>query len=189
MHFEMSHTLHSRDDRRRRKRSSSFRKKKSPSSPCEHRAHIHAFGSNYTLCLVLKPFSENALLAETWPTMNVTVFGTGNESNDIPIGEFKGLAYATGFVIGEPFTAASGFLMDDHFYGTVYMRDSVHYLEPHNRKSRDMKIYGEGLKTLLHKYVDKYLKPISCLRARIVIGNAIGISSMLFILTDLILQY
>ncbi len=54
---------------------------------------------------------------------------------------------------GEDFTSVTGFLMDDHFYGTVYMRDTVHYLEPHNRKSRDMHIFGDGLKTLLHKSV------------------------------------
>ncbi len=52
---------------------------------------------------------------------------------------------------GEDFTSVTGFLIDDHFYGTVYMRDTVHYLEPHNRKSRDMHIFGDGLKTLLHK--------------------------------------
>jgi len=58
---------------------------------------------------------------------------------------------------GEDFTSVSGFLMDDHFYGTVYMRDTVHYLEPHNRKSRDMRIFGDGLKTLLHKYINKII--------------------------------
>ena len=44
-----------------------------------------------------------------------------------------------------------GYILDDHFYGTVFMRDSVHYLEPHQRKSRDMNIFGDGLQTLLHK--------------------------------------
>ena len=56
------------------------------------------------------------------------------------------------FAPGEDFTSASGFLMDEHFYGTVYMRDAVHYLEPHERKSKDLHIFGDGLKTLLHKY-------------------------------------
>ena len=66
---------------------------------------------------------------------------------------FTHFRYASGFVVGEDFTSVSGFLMEDNFYGTVYMRDTVHYLEPHNRKSRDMHIFGDGLKTLLHKWV------------------------------------
>ena len=31
------------------------------------------------------------------------------------------------------------------------MKDSVHYLEPHSRKSRDLRIFGNGLKTLIHR--------------------------------------
>ncbi|CAB4060651.1 ADAM10 [Lepeophtheirus salmonis] len=47
--------------------------------------------------------------------------------------------------------------MDNHFYGTVIMRDTVHYLEPHRRKSRDMHILGNGRKTLLHRH--NHLQP------------------------------
>ncbi len=82
----------------------------------------------------------------------MTIFGARNSSEDLAIAALSpALRYATGFVAGEDFTSVTGFLMDDHFYGTVYMRDTVHYLEPHNRKSRDMHIFGDGLKTLLHK--------------------------------------
>ena len=63
----------------------------------------------------------------------------------------QGLYYASGYVIGEDFTSASGFLIDDNFFGTVYMREAVHYLEPRGRQSKDLRIFGDGLKTLLHK--------------------------------------
>ena len=61
------------------------------------------------------------------------------------------------YALGLSQTSATGFLMDDHFYGTVYMREAVHYLEPHQRKSKDLHIFGDGLKTLLHK-----LEPSFC---------------------------
>ena len=54
------------------------------------------------------------------------------------------------------FTSASGFLIDDNFFGTVYMREAVHYLEPRGRQSKDLRIFGDGLKTLLHKSVLKF---------------------------------
>ena len=82
--------------------------------------------------------------------MNVTLFGANNSSRDIPIQSLN-LHYVSGFVIGEKFSSVSGFLMDQHFYGTVYMKDAVHYLEPHDRKSKDLHIFGDGLKTLLHR--------------------------------------
>ena len=53
--------------------------------------------------------------------------------------------------VSEPFASASGYIFENSFYGTVYMKDTVHYLEPHKRKSRDLRIFGDGLKTLLHR--------------------------------------
>lgn len=48
------------------------------------------------------------------------------------------------------------------------MKDSVHYLEPHGRKSKDMQIFGDGLMTLLHRWISNkiflppyFFKPIS----------------------------
>ena len=51
----------------------------------------------------------------------------------------------------ETYASVSGYVFENKFYGTVYMKDSVHYLEPHNRKSRDLRIFGNGLKTLIHR--------------------------------------
>ncbi|XP_071750230.1 uncharacterized protein [Lepeophtheirus salmonis] len=122
-------------------------------SDCEHEARVSAFGGKYTLCLFLQRFGDDPIITSSkldYSKINVTVFSSGNETMDIPLHSFD-LKFATGFVKGEPFTSVSGFIMDNHFYGTVIMRDTVHYLEPHRRKSRDMHILGNGRKTLLHR--------------------------------------
>ena len=68
------------------------------------------------------------------------------------------------FYSPETYASVSGYVFENRFYGTVYLKDSVHYLEPHNRKSRDLRIFGNGLKTLIHRliifyeYVDRITK-------------------------------
>ena len=57
------------------------------------------------------------------------------------------------FYSPETYASVSGYVFENRFYGTVYMKDSVHYLEPHNRKSRDLRIFGNGLKTLIHRLI------------------------------------
>ena len=57
------------------------------------------------------------------------------------------------FYSPETYASVSGYVFENKFYGTVYMKDSVHYLEPHNRKSRDLRIFGNGLKTLIHRLI------------------------------------
>ncbi len=95
---------------------------------CDHHLNLQAFGSNYTLCLTMRDFKDEPIVSRTWTELNVTVFGAKNKSEDVGISKLK-LQYVTGHVLGEDFTSASGFLIDQHFYGTVYMRDTVHYLE------------------------------------------------------------
>ena len=80
----------------------------------------------------------------------MTVFGKDNSSNDISISTLN-IFFASGHILGEDYGSVSGYVLDNNFYGTVFLKDSVHYLEPHDRKSRDMHIFGDGLKTLLHK--------------------------------------
>lgn len=140
------------------------------SGSCHFHVKVEAFGHNYTLCLERKSFKDHGIIKDIWlvqdvinvsviteikqpsrSNLNVTVYGAGNETKSLAISEMD-IHFVAGHVVDESFTSVSGFLLDDHFYGTVYMRDSVHYLEPHDRKSRDMKIFGDGLKTLLHKY-------------------------------------
>ncbi len=128
-----------------------------------------AFGSNYTLCLFRKYFRDEPIVSASWAFLNVTVFSASNASEEIPVTSMEeALYYASGYVVGERFTSVSGFLLNDRFYGTIYMTDSLHYLEPHGRESKvpgqhessnflkplafqDLKIFGNGLETLLHK--------------------------------------
>lgn len=118
---------------------------------CDHRVAIDAFGTNLTLCLQLRDFKDESFLKRAWESLNISIFGAANVSEEIPIGQFN-LQFALGYVLGETFSSISGFIIGQNFYGTVYMKDAIHYLEPHGRKSREMHILGNGLKTLLHKY-------------------------------------
>jgi hypothetical protein len=57
-------------------------------------AIIAAFGSNYTLCLVLKYFKDDPIVSSGWKSLNVTVFGSANASDDISISTIEaGLIY------------------------------------------------------------------------------------------------
>ena len=45
--------------------------------------NIEAFGSNFTLCLFLKFFKEEPIVARSWATTNVTVFNADNTTENI----------------------------------------------------------------------------------------------------------
>ena len=45
--------------------------------------NIEAFGSNISLCLFLKYFKEEPIVARSWSTTNVTVFNADNSTEDI----------------------------------------------------------------------------------------------------------
>ncbi len=86
---------------RRRKRGASSPDEFDELSACEHRANIQAFGSNYTLCLFLKEFRHESILEKSWDSLNVTIFGAQNSSEDLAISTLT-LKYATGYVLGSP---------------------------------------------------------------------------------------
>ena len=46
---------------------------------------IEAFGSNFSLCLFLKYFKEEPIVARSWTTTNVTVFNADNSTEDIQL--------------------------------------------------------------------------------------------------------
>ena len=47
--------------------------------------NIEAFGSNFSLCLFLKYFKEEPIVAHSWATTNVTVFNADNSTEDIQL--------------------------------------------------------------------------------------------------------
>ena len=65
--------------------------------------------------------------AQTYSSLNVTVFGKDNSSADVSISTL-GISFASGHIVGEDYGSVTGYIMDGHFYGTVYLKDSVHYL-------------------------------------------------------------
>lgn len=118
---------------------------------CDHQLFIEAFGLNVTLCLLEVSLSSESILGDKFSLLNVTVFSRDNNSQDISLSSLD-LNLATGYVLEETFASVSGFILDGHFYGTVFLKDAVHFLEPLGRQSRDMHIFGDGLKTLLRRF-------------------------------------
>ena len=80
----------------------------------------------------------------------MTVFNHDNNSQEVSLTSLD-LHLVTGYILEETFASTSGFILDGHFYGTVFLKDAVHFLEPMGRESRDMHIFGDGLKTLLRR--------------------------------------
>ncbi len=112
---------------------------------------MEAFGSNITLCLQDVAMENEAILGSNYGLLNVTVFNRDNNSQDISLASLN-LHLASGYVLEETFASVSGFILDGHFYGSVFLKDAVHFLEPLGRDSRDMHILADGHKTLLRRY-------------------------------------
>ena len=67
--------------------------------------------------------------------VNVTIFTHDNVSQDVSLSSLD-LPLAWGYVLEEEFASVSGFILDGHFYGTVFLKDAVHFLEPMGHASR-----------------------------------------------------
>ena len=53
--------------------------------------------------------------------LNVTVFSRDNNSQEIPLTSLD-LHLASGYVLEENFASVSGFILEGHFYGTVFLK-------------------------------------------------------------------
>lgn len=118
---------------------------------CDHQLFIEALGANITLCLFDKEIKNEPIVSEKFDRLNVTVFSKDNVSMEISLSSLD-LHLASGYVLEEDYGTASGFILDGHFYGTVFLKDAVHFLEPMGKKSRDLHIFGQGLTTLIRRY-------------------------------------
>ena len=56
-----------------------------------------------------------------------------------------------------------------------FCKDAVHFLEPMGRESRDMHIFGDGLKTLLRRSV------YSITHEKVIIGIGLSKSTLTFV--------
>ena len=104
------------------------------------------------MCLIDQDIANEPIFGapDQFDLLNVTVFKHDNNSLDVSLSALD-LHLVSGYVLEESFASASGFILDGHFYGTVFLKDAVHFLEPMGRESRDMHIFGDGLKTLLRR--------------------------------------
>ena len=53
--------------------------------------------------------------------LNVTVFSHDNNSLEIPLTSLD-LRMVSGYVLEETFASVSGFILEGHFYGTVFLK-------------------------------------------------------------------
>ena len=127
----------------------SFRWKRD-TAHCEHEVRIEAMGGNYTLCIFLKPVRGDPIVRDTYHRINISVFQNSNRSEDFSIDKLK-LHFAVGHVIEETFASVSGYVLEESFYGTIYLKDVIHFLEPRRKKSKDLQILGDGKRTLMHR--------------------------------------
>ena len=75
----------------------------------------------------------------------------GNVTETVPLDSLD-IVLATGYVIGEPLSSISGFVLNNTFYGSVYRTEVIHFLEPWRpfvKVSRGNG-RGEGYRALLH---------------------------------------
>lgn len=59
--------------------------KKKSKDDCDNTVKIDAFGGNYTLCLHLRPFSEEPIVRNSYGNLNVSIFNNMNVSDDVSI--------------------------------------------------------------------------------------------------------
>ena len=117
---------------------------------CDHQLFMSAFDQNLTLCLNELDLRREPIFGLDFDLLNVTVFSHDNNSQDLSLASLD-LHLASGYVLEEAFASVSGFILDGHFYGTLFLKDAVQFLEPMGRETKDMHILGDGLRTLLRR--------------------------------------
>ena len=61
------------------------------------------------------------VLGQDLELLNVTIFRRDNVSEDVSLSSLD-LPLASGYVLEEEFGSVSGFILDGHFYGTVFVK-------------------------------------------------------------------
>ena len=111
---------------------------------------MSAFDQNLTLCLNELDLHAEPIFGLDFDLLNVTVFSHDNNSQDLSLASLD-LHLASGYVLEEAFASVSGFILDGHFYSTLFLKDAVHFYEPMGRETKDMHILEDGLRTLLRR--------------------------------------
>ncbi|XP_023343181.1 disintegrin and metalloproteinase domain-containing protein 10 [Eurytemora carolleeae] len=128
---------------------------------CEMEIFLNVFEANMTLCLHSRKFKTADIVKDKYNGINVTVFQEENASVEIPLSTLE-LEYIVGYVREEPYSSIDGYLIEHHFYGVIYVQDHVHYLESSLKKSIDLHVYLEGLKSFIPAGLINQTKNSSC---------------------------
>ena len=88
---------------------------------------MSAFDQNLTLCLNELDLRREPIFGLDFDLLNVTVFSHDNNSQDLSLASLD-LHLASGYVLEEAFASVSGFILDGHFYGTLFLKDAALYI-------------------------------------------------------------
>jgi len=103
---------------------------------CDKTAAVDANGTKIVLCLNKKMFSEEDTLIRNYDNLTITVYGRNTSRTKIPLSSLQ-LEYVVGWVIGEVFSSVSGYILDNIFYGSIFINNEIYYVDPLKNTAAD----------------------------------------------------
>jgi hypothetical protein len=142
------------------------RAKRQTQDECEKRVALDTFGRHFDLCLRVQQFLDEDTFRENYSTINITLYEEGRKHRIIKLSSLN-LTYMMGHVIGEPFSAVNGFILDDKFYGSVHVDEHIFYVDPIRAANQSFSMFNNpdesGLPAADFKRIQlemqTYLKP------------------------------
>merc|ERR1719153_417626 len=96
---------------------------------CDKTAAVDANGTKIVLCLNKKKFSEEDTLIRNYENLTITVYGPNTTRTKIQLSSLQ-LEFGVGWVIGEVFSSVSGYILDNIFYGSIFINNEIYYVDP-----------------------------------------------------------
>merc|ERR1719402_1474114 len=96
---------------------------------CDKTAAVDANGTKIVLCLNKRPFSEEDTVLRNYDNLTITVYGENTTRTRISLSSLQ-LEYVVGWVIGEIFSSVSGYILDNIFYGSIFVNNEIYYVDP-----------------------------------------------------------
>jgi len=123
-----------------------------PSEPeldCEHVVIIQVLNSKLVLCVFQRSIKDEPILRDSYEQINVHVID-GNQTEVSSLSSHNHVL-SSGYVIGEPMSSLSGFVINGSFYGSIYRNHITHFLEPWHPVFKVPSVANpEGYEALLH---------------------------------------
>jgi len=117
------------DKERRRKRSAYSVTRETIPKHCDKTAAVDANGTKIVLCLNSKNFSIEDTLVRNYENLTITVYGVNTTRTRVSL-KSLGLQYVVGWVIGEVYSSVSGYILDNIFYGSIFVNNDIYYVDP-----------------------------------------------------------